>query len=131
VNLRNKTQLLIAAAGLALLFAISARAQEISNAQFANGPYTEPFTQPVPANPGTAALTDSQAAKSSATASAMEGAAGSARAEHSYPSETIMWMGIALVWSCAALGIYFASLARRFGPSLPSVACSQFYIKLD
>ena len=31
----------------------------------------------------------------------------------------------------AAFGIYFASLGKRFGPSLPSVASSQFVIKLD
>lgn len=133
MNLQNRirTQLLIVGVGLALLSANGAGAQEISNTQFADGPYAEPFTQPVPAKPGTAASTDWQATKTSATTSAVDNASGNGRTERSYPSEGVVWIGVALVWVGAALGIYFASLARRFGPSLPSVACSQFNIKLD
>ena len=135
VKLQNqnmiRTKLLVAGLGLALLFATSARAQEISNTQFANGSYTEPFTQPLPADPGIAASIDSQATKNSATASTVDNAAGHALTGHSYPSEGVMWVGVALVWVGAGLAIYFASLAKRFGRSLPSVACSQFNIRLD
>ena len=126
-----RAKLLVAGFGLALLFATSARAQEISNTQFADGPDVEPFTQPLPANPGIAASTDSQAGKSSAMASTVDNAAGHARTGQSYPSEGVMWVGVALVWVGAGLAIYFASLAKRFGRSLPSVACSQFNIRLD
>ena len=126
-----RTQLLVAGVGLAILSAGSVRAQEITNTQFADGPYTEAFTQPVPANPGTVASTDSEAEKTLATTGAVDNPLGNARTERLYPSERVMWIVVALIWVSVALGIFFASLARRFGPSLPSVASPQLNIKLD
>jgi hypothetical protein len=130
VNLQNmiRTQLLIAGVGLALSSAGGAGAQEITNTQFADGPYTEAFTQPIPANPGAA---DSQAPKTLATTGRVDNPSGNEPTKQWYPSGRAMWIGVAVVWVSLALGIYFASLARRFGPPLPSVASSQFNIKLD
>lgn len=130
MNLQNliRTQLLIAGVGLAILSAGSVRAQEITNTQFADGPYTEAFTQPVPANPGIVASTDSEAEKTLATTGYVDSPSGNARTERSYRSEGVMWIVVALIWVSVALGIFFASLARRFGPSLPSVGSSQFNI---
>ena len=133
MNLQNliRTPLLIAGVGLALLSAGSVGAQEITNTQFGDGRYTEAFTQPVPANPGTVASTDSEAEKTLATTGAVDSPSGNPRMERSYRSERVMWIVVALIWVSAALGIFFASLARRFGPSLPSVASSQFNINVD
>lgn len=126
-----RAQLLIAGVGLALTLSGGVSAQEITNTQFADGPYTEAFTQPVPANPGTVASTESQAQKTSATTGVVDNPSTNARTERSYPSERVVWIGVALIWVSVALGIFFASLGRRFGPSLPPVASSQFNIKLD
>ena len=126
-----RTRLLIVGLGVALLFAGAPSAQEITNTQFADGPYATPFTQPVPAYQATDTSTDSQAAKASTNIRAGVNASANAPTERPYPAERVMWIGIALVWVAAAFGIYFASLGKRFGPSLPSVASSQFVIKLD
>jgi len=124
VNIPNtiRKSLLIAGVGLALSIAGGAKAQEISNTQFADGASTEPFTQPIPAS------RISQVPEAPVITRAGDNPQGNPHTTQSYPIERIMWIGVALIWVGTALGIYFANLAKRFGPSLPSVGCSQFTI---
>lgn len=61
-----RTQLLAAGLGATLLLASSAKAQEITNSEFADGPYVVPFSQPLASEdtalpPSAPVMTESQA----------------------------------------------------------------------
>jgi hypothetical protein len=105
--------LLITGLGAALLFVNAARAQEIANTEFPDGPYTTPFTQPVPTNAAANASSDSQARKMATILGTADDASADALMERRYPSERMMWIGIGVLWVCGAVGVYFVSLAKR------------------
>jgi hypothetical protein len=112
-----RTQLAIAGLGAALLLAGAAKAQEIVNTSFDDGPDVTPFTQQgsVDANANANASHALPGSQAVLTTEAIN-----APANQSVPVENnddehegLIWTGVVLVW-IGAIGLYAGGPAKRF-----------------
>ena len=103
-----RVQMMVAGLGMALFCAGAAKAQEIVNTSFDDGPNVAAFAQPVAPAANASNVTPSQPM----TANAQRAAAVEPVSE-TEPSEKMLWIGASLVW-LGAVGMYFAGPAKRF-----------------
>jgi len=101
-----RTQLVVAVFGATLLLAGGAKAQEIVNTEFADGPNVVAMRQ---TSTATVAQTEVQA-----TSAAEQEDQGEQQ------SDRLLWAGTALIW-IGAIGIYFCGPARRFAREMQSL----------
>jgi hypothetical protein len=106
-----RVQMMVAGLGMALFCAGAARAQEIVNSNFADGPNVAPLVQPA-APVANATVTVSQ----SAAMNAQVPAAAEPVSEKE-PSNSLVWIGTSLIW-LGAIGMYFCGPAKRFAREL-------------
>ena len=103
-----RVQMMFAGLGLALFCAGAAKAQEIVNTSFDDGPNVAALAQP----PAPAANAANVTASQPMTANAQFPVAGETVSE-TEPSEKMLWIGASLVW-LGAIGMYFSGPAKRF-----------------
>jgi hypothetical protein len=111
-----RKQLIIAGFTAALLFSGVAKAQEITNSTFPDGPSTAPFAQPVATQPGVAAKAapgaNDKMTMVDASVSASPNAPLPQAPDNEERPDKLMWTGLFLVW-IGAVGLYFSGPAKR------------------
>jgi len=113
-----RMQMVVAGLWMALLCAGAAKAQEIVNTRFDDGPNVAAMTQPAALQAKAGAVTDVQA-KTDATELAALRAADTASSEQG-STEQALWIGSFLIW-VGAIGIYFCGPAKRFAREIRSL----------
>jgi len=108
-----RVQMLVAGLGMALFCAGAARAQEIVNTSFDDGPNVTTFAQPAPANAATVTSNQPITAPAQLPVAAVE-------ATRQTGSEKSLWIGVSLVW-LGAIGMYFSGPAKRFANEMRAV----------
>jgi len=118
-----RTQLAVAGFAVALSLAGGAKAQEIENTTFDDGPYVAPFTQTappqdasnasaIPALPGSQANHTTEPTSASTNASAQVSAPVQQASVEQVPSAPMVWAGAAVV-SIIAVGLYARGSGKR------------------
>jgi hypothetical protein len=112
-----RTQMVMAGMGLALLCGGPAKAQEIVNTKFDDGPNVTAMAQPATVATNTVVASGSQ--KVMAT-DATESAAMETMTDEEKTEERELWVGSFLIW-VGAIGMYFSGPAKRFAQEIRSI----------
>jgi len=116
-----RTQLVIAGLGTALLFPGAAKAQEISNTTFDDGPNAAPFTQPVLPQGTANSVSTQQRTQATPAIAEIDGPVnGQETTDEQEPSAILIWIGAGLMW-IGAIGLYAKGPAKRFTRELRSL----------
>jgi len=102
-----RMQMMVAGLGVALFCASATKAQEIVNTSFDDGPNVAALTQAAaPATPAATVVVSQSTTANTQLSAAAEPA-------NATDSETLLWIGVSLVWM-GAIGMYFCGPAKRF-----------------